>query len=238
MLQVKGGHDADELDELGLMPHHAYTVLGTAALPNGERLIWLRNPWGKYDWKGSWCDTDPRWTPELRAATPRPKGEQDSDDGSFFMTIRDFAKYFISVDVCDPWPMVKRDSTGDGHADTAELHSVRLSSDTIVTCTIPPSSNEQRVHISVLQRDPRGKLGSRREEHDRLRLAKVSFRMGGSWLWKTSKDLHTIDTTEIGSTTYFSLKRCCSGEVVVPAGVEQFQISGHCELIQSETPSP
>ena len=52
------------------------------------RLIRLRNPWGKYSWKGSWSDTDSRWESrpwmrdELRAV--------GGDAGVFWMAASDF----------------------------------------------------------------------------------------------------------------------------------------------------
>ena len=31
-----------------------------------EKLVKLRNPWGKQDWVGDWSDVSPKWTSELR----------------------------------------------------------------------------------------------------------------------------------------------------------------------------
>jgi hypothetical protein len=42
---------------------HAYTVLGTVKLSNGEKLVKMRNPWGVEKWKGAWSDHSYKWTP-------------------------------------------------------------------------------------------------------------------------------------------------------------------------------
>ena len=76
--------------KIGLAGNHAYSLLRLYELVNingqyqnlseltgqkeivlkGQkyqirRLIKLRNPWGKLEWKGKWCDGDKRWNPML-----------------------------------------------------------------------------------------------------------------------------------------------------------------------------
>ena len=52
------------------------------------RLIRLRNPWGKYSWKGKWSDNDTRWTPKLRDKLQ----VMGAEAGIFWMDIWDFFK--------------------------------------------------------------------------------------------------------------------------------------------------
>ncbi len=144
------------LRSCGLVPQHAYSVLDAIEFPDDVRLVQLRNPLGKIEYTGPWNDDDPRWTSALRALTRRPD-QTDSDDGSFFMAMEDFAKYFGEITVCDPWELVKQDNTGDGVADTVNVTSVRLDNCwTAAECTVPPSEQEQELSITVYHRDVRG----------------------------------------------------------------------------------
>ena len=74
-------------DKTGLVQGHAFTVSGVKVLSNGVRLVKCRNPWGAEKFHGNWSDSDPRWTPELRAEAGM---KIDKEDGSFFMTIEDY----------------------------------------------------------------------------------------------------------------------------------------------------
>ena len=50
------------------------------------RLIRLRNPWGKYPWRGRWSDDDPNWTPYLREQLQ----VMGAEAGIFWMDADDF----------------------------------------------------------------------------------------------------------------------------------------------------
>ena len=66
--------------------------------PRGpERLVQLRNPWGKLEWRGDWSDNSALWTPALRTTLNEGHG---ADDGKFWMSFGDFIDYFGNVDVC------------------------------------------------------------------------------------------------------------------------------------------
>lgn len=56
----------------------------------GFRLLRLRNPWGRYSWKGDWSDGSSLWSSELREKL-MPKG---ADDGVFWISFDDMLKYF------------------------------------------------------------------------------------------------------------------------------------------------
>eukprot|EP00727_Mastigamoeba_balamuthi_P000557 m51a1_g10499 putative peptidase s8 and s53 subtilisin kexin sedolisin (1916) ;mRNA; f:103766-111067 len=87
------------LRRLGLITNHSYALLQAVQVPLGggyvEQLVQLRNPWGKTEWTGSWSDSDPRWTPQLR----QQLGVHVADDGLFWMSMRDFAAHFGDITV-------------------------------------------------------------------------------------------------------------------------------------------
>ena len=51
---------------VGLVDAHAYSLIGAKliTLDNGktERLIQIRNPWGRKEWQGDWSDQSDKWT--------------------------------------------------------------------------------------------------------------------------------------------------------------------------------
>ena len=53
---------------IGVANNHAYTVLGTDKLSNGQMLVKVRNPWagagggGTEKFTGDWSDKSPLWT--------------------------------------------------------------------------------------------------------------------------------------------------------------------------------
>ena len=88
------------LEELGLAPGHAYTLLEVKEVKtsNGnEKLVHLRNPWGNGEWSGDWSDSSRRWTNDLRNQCDN---FERKNDGSFWMSFDDFRTYYIVVGIC------------------------------------------------------------------------------------------------------------------------------------------
>lgn len=82
--------NADLQKEVGLIEGHAYSLLDVREY-RGERLVHVRNPWGKTEWTGAWSDGDSaHWTPLARRALQY----EDADDGSFWMPYSDWLRYF------------------------------------------------------------------------------------------------------------------------------------------------
>jgi hypothetical protein len=117
------GHDeytargVDPETEAGIVPGHAYTVLH-AQEALGQKLLKIRNPWGRFEWRGDWSDGSPLWTPEAKEAF---KPTFDKEDGVFWMSFADFLRYFDSLHVCfwhsssgQPW-----------HEDRVEVNFIR-----------------------------------------------------------------------------------------------------------------
>ncbi len=55
-----------KVKSVGLVDAHAYSLIAAKEidLDNGkkERLVQIRNPWGKKEWQGDWSDNSPKWT--------------------------------------------------------------------------------------------------------------------------------------------------------------------------------
>lgn len=89
------------LSQKGIVKEHAYTVLGIAEVraPSGtpDRIIKLRNPWARMEWKGDWSDDSPLWTPEAKAQVG---GLEKKNDGIFWMNVKDFLKCFSDISTC------------------------------------------------------------------------------------------------------------------------------------------
>ena len=67
--------EGDSRQGSGLVPGHAYTLIGAATLPPGcgayagAQLLKLRNPWGSFEWGGEvspYLPTSPHISPYLR----------------------------------------------------------------------------------------------------------------------------------------------------------------------------
>lgn len=83
-------------DELGLISGHAYSLLKVLSIEK-ETVMKLRNPWGKLIWKGDWSFKSEKWTKELR---DKYNYNKCPEDGSFYMSLADFRKYFGEIIIC------------------------------------------------------------------------------------------------------------------------------------------
>jgi len=63
----ESGMQSSDVENRGLIDDHAYSLLSVHQLNGNLRLLQVRNPWGNTEWKGDWCDTSDKWTPELKA---------------------------------------------------------------------------------------------------------------------------------------------------------------------------
>lgn len=57
----------------------------------------VRNPWGKREWNGDWSDDSPLWTSE---AKKQVKDFESKDDGCFYISFKDYDKFFYMTCIC------------------------------------------------------------------------------------------------------------------------------------------
>ena len=130
------------LDEVGLSPGHAYTVLGVMEIDTGkgvEKVVRLRNPYGNGEFNGDWSDYSSKWTPELK----KKYNLVIKDDGDFYMAFDDFLNYYITLGVCKLHPGYKTTSLKIKNPTQCQITKVTV--------------NEDEVHafLQLYQKNPR-----------------------------------------------------------------------------------
>lgn len=85
-----GTYTVNEKDKRGIEGGHAYTILEAETIPDGTRLVKVRNPWGKNEWEGDWSDRSTKWTDELKSFLKH----EDKDDGIFWISYDDLLRNY------------------------------------------------------------------------------------------------------------------------------------------------
>jgi hypothetical protein len=76
----------------GIEDGHAYSVL-RAVDYESERLLMVKNPWGKVEWTGPWSDGSKEWTAQALQDLDYKFG----NEGIFWMPYDDFLERFVQV---------------------------------------------------------------------------------------------------------------------------------------------
>lgn len=120
------------IEKIGIAGSHAYSLLGAFELEYDrgnyklvidpakvknktiERIVKLRNPWGTGEWSGDWGDLSPLWTDALK----KDLCFTVEDDGTFFMSYKDFCKFYSDVQICyyvdgNKYSSIYKESTKD-----------------------------------------------------------------------------------------------------------------------------
>ncbi len=77
----------------GISEGHAYSIMDAREV-NGQRLLKLRNPWGKKEWTGKWSDGSSEWNAEWMALLDHKFG----NDGVFWISYDDLLKKYQHFD--------------------------------------------------------------------------------------------------------------------------------------------
>lgn len=81
-------------DSKGIIELHAYSVVKAVEI-GGKRLVMIKNPWSKGEWKGPWSDGSKEWTAEWLEALGHKFG---GDDGTFWISYEDLIKKYQAFD--------------------------------------------------------------------------------------------------------------------------------------------
>lgn len=77
----------------GIVELHAYSVMRAVEV-DGQRLVLLKNPWGRGEWKGPWSDGSKEWTAEWLTKLDHRFG----DDGNFWISYQDLLRKYQAFD--------------------------------------------------------------------------------------------------------------------------------------------
>ncbi|KAI0877501.1 hypothetical protein GGS24DRAFT_487876 [Hypoxylon argillaceum] len=77
----------------GIVELHAYSIMRAVEM-DGQRLLLLKNPWGKGEWKGPWSDGSREWTAEWLTKLDHRFG----DDGNFWISYDDLLRKYQAFD--------------------------------------------------------------------------------------------------------------------------------------------
>ncbi|KAI0887153.1 cysteine proteinase [Annulohypoxylon maeteangense] len=81
----------------GICEGHAYVVMDARTLKSGQRLVKLRNPWGKNRkgiWEGPWSDGSKEWNNDVKDEL----GHQFGNDSVFWITYEDMLEKYQHFD--------------------------------------------------------------------------------------------------------------------------------------------
>ncbi|KAH8168122.1 hypothetical protein CIB48_g171 [Xylaria polymorpha] len=77
----------------GIVELHAYSIMRAVDI-DGKRLVLLKNPWGKGEWRGPWSDGSKEWTAEWLTKLDHRFG----DDGNFWISYEDLLRKYQAFD--------------------------------------------------------------------------------------------------------------------------------------------
>ena len=133
----------------------AETIPAPGSMPAADetlRLVRVRNPWGRKEWNGEWGTGSEVWTKKLGAEL----GHVRADDGTFWMSFRDFVTRFSRVDVCkahEGWFVNSLEMASSGAAFELELASGLTETETKTETETAASW----AYVMALQKSKRGR---------------------------------------------------------------------------------
>ncbi|KAK7111530.1 calpain-1 catalytic subunit-like [Littorina saxatilis] len=86
----------------GLYEGHAYSIITMKTVTYRKQkklLLYMRNPFGKGEWKGAWSDGSKEWT-EVSPADREAEAKVKGNNGEFWMSLEDVIKNFDELELC------------------------------------------------------------------------------------------------------------------------------------------
>lgn len=173
----------------GILWSHAYSILDVREISSGSRLMRIRNPWGRKEWKGAWSDGAPEWSQPENATALEELEYEFADDGTFWMTYQDFIEQYNKLYVCRLFPPSWHQLTIKGAwvGRTAGGSPVVRGRTSGTWCNNPQYrmtvNKPCEMVISLMQRDARSAFGQRLPKAERHLLM-------GLVVLKVGKDFH------------------------------------------------
>ena len=67
------------------------------------KLLRLRNPWGRIEWKGAWSDSSSEWN-QISTEMKQSLEFKIDNEGEFWISFEDFCRSFNSIQFCHMTP--------------------------------------------------------------------------------------------------------------------------------------
>ena len=178
------------IEEMGLSPGHAYTVLDLHEI-NGEKVMRLRNPWGNGEYSGDWSDSSKKWTEELK----KKYGLIKKNDGDFYMSYDDYLKYYAVM------------GFGKLHQDYT-TRVLRVDKTEAVNCQVikvDVPKNNTHVYLQLYQKNPRIILNDGTYQHTVLSFLILVDSSNNYIDSMSTKDMHICVEKTLNKGTYYLL---------------------------------
>ncbi|KAM4694198.1 calpain-8-like [Discoglossus pictus] len=94
--------EKEKVTSNNLVKGHAYTLVGAEEVSYADRkekLVRVRNPWGRVEWNGPWSDNCSEWD----KVDPKVKANlnKQCDDGEAWMSFSHFVNEYYRVEICN-----------------------------------------------------------------------------------------------------------------------------------------
>ena len=130
--------------DVGLIDGHAYSLIKAYIVKTNkgsEKILKLRNPYGKIEYSGRWSDASDVWTDELRKICEFPGIKED---GIFYMSFDDMRRYFFSLEIAKIEP-------------NYTTKSIKIKKEENIKCQVIEFENKEKNNcfINIYQKNPR-----------------------------------------------------------------------------------